>query len=139
MEKTKARPGTSIMLRDSDGRFLKGNQEGRKFPKGYSGKPKGAKNKKTLLAREFAEDVLLYLDPESGKRMTYYELCLYVKRKADLSPRILNLLLDHCIGKPVEQVEHQGVPTFIIESAPKDTAKEAKVVDGERFCLPEPE
>jgi hypothetical protein len=40
MEETKVRPGKSI-VRDSDGRFLEGNKEGRKFPKGYAGKPKG--------------------------------------------------------------------------------------------------
>src|SRR5210317_2050602 len=57
MEKTKVIPGKSL-VRDSDGRFVEGNKEGRKFQKGYSGKPKGAKNKKTLLARQFAEDVL---------------------------------------------------------------------------------
>ena len=52
----------------------------------------------TLVARQFAEDVLL-LDPETGDRMTYYELCLYVRRKADLSPRIFIFLL----GTPCRQ------------------------------------
>ena len=33
------------------GRFAKGNQEGRKFQKGYPGKPKGSRNRKTLLPR----------------------------------------------------------------------------------------
>ena len=137
MEKTKVTPGKSL-VRDSDGRFVEGNKEGRKFQKGYSGKPKGAKNKKTLLARQFAEDVL-YLDPETGKRMTYFELCMYIKRKADLSPRILNLLLDHCLGKPVEQVQHRVMPIFNIidRSKPKDNAEDAELVKGERFILPE--
>ena len=82
MEKTKATSSKSIIVRDSDDRFVKGNKEGRKFPKGYAGKPKGAKNKKTLLAQQFAEDVL-FLNPETGKRMSYLELCMYIKKKAD--------------------------------------------------------
>ena len=49
---------TKEIVRDSQGKFVKGNKEGRKFPKGYAGKPKGAKNTKTLAAREFAHDVL---------------------------------------------------------------------------------
>jgi hypothetical protein len=77
--------------RDSSGRFIKGNMSGNKFQKGYAGRPVGARNKKTVLARVFAENVL-YLDPETGKRMSYKQLCLYIKKKADKSPRILNLL-----------------------------------------------
>jgi hypothetical protein len=139
MEKTKAAPGKPI-VRDSDGRFVEGNKEGRKFPKGYPCRPKGAKNKKTLLAREFATDVL-YLDLETGKRMTYHQLCMYIKQKADTSPRILNLLLDHCIGKPVEQVQHREFPTWVVinSTEPQDKAEDAKVVDEEQFSLPEPE
>ena len=136
MNKTKAAPGQSIMVRDSDGRFVKGNKEGRKFPKGYAGKPKGARNKKNLVAREFAEDVL-FLNPETGKRMSYFELCIYITKKADESPRILNLLLDHYLGKPVERFQHQVVPTFVIQSVPENNAEEAEVVDGKRFSLPE--
>jgi len=140
MKDTKVKTGKSIMVRDSDGRFVQGNKEGRKFQKGYAGKPKGAKNKRTLVARQFAEDVL-YLNPETGKRMTYFELCMYIKKKADTSPRILNLLLDHCIGKPVEQVQHQVVPIInvITQPEPKDNAVEAKLVKEEQFSLPEPE
>ena len=137
MKKTKVATGKSI-VRDSGGRFPKGNKEGRKFQKGYAGKPKGAKNKKTLLARQFAEDVL-FLNPETGKRITYYELCIHVSKKADTSPRIHNLLLDHYFGKPVEQVKHRvEVPTFIIHSnEPKDKAEDAAVVEEEQFKLPE--
>jgi hypothetical protein len=138
MEKTKAASAKPV-VRDSDGRFLEGNKEGRKFPKGYGGRPKGAKNKLTLVARQFAEDVLL-LDPVTGERMTYYELCLYIKRKADLSPRILNLLLDHLIGKPVDQVQHRmETPNWIItyRNEPKNNAEDAEVVEEERFKLPE--
>ena len=90
---------STSMVRANRGRFAKGNKEGRKFQKGYSGKPTGAQNRKTLIAREFAEDVL-YLNPQTGKQMTYHELCLWVKKKADSSPRILNLLLDHALGIP---------------------------------------
>ena len=140
MENTKAAPGRSLAVRDSDGRFVKGNKEGRKFPKGYAGKPKGARNKKNVVAREFAEDVLL-LDPETGKRMTYHQLCCYISRKADASPRILNLLLDHYLGKPVERVQHMEAPTYIIREAPRseDKAEDAEVIEEDKFSLPEPE
>ena len=139
MEKTKAASGKAL-VRDSDGRFVKGNNEGSKFPKGYPGKPKGARNKKNMLARQFAEDVLS-LDPETGDKMTYHQLCWYISKKADKSPRILNLLLDHYLGKPVERIQHQVVPTFVIvdSTVEKEKAEEAEVVEEERFQLPEPE
>ena len=117
------------------GRFAKGNKEGRKFQKGYPGKPKGSKNRKTLLAKEFAEDVL-YLNPKTGRQMTYHELCMYVKRKADSSPRILNLLLDHALGKPPEQV-HQEQVVFIINRHKDTEAQDAEVVDDGQKSLPE--
>ena len=123
--------------RTSSGRFPKGNKEGHRFPKGHSGKPKGAKNRKNLLAREFAHDVL-YLDPETGKQMSYHELCLWAKRKADSSPRILNLLLDHALGKPPEQV-HQEQVVFIINRHKDTEAQDAEVVDGDQKSLPEGE
>ncbi len=103
-----------------------GNKEGRKFQKGYAGKPKGAGNRKTLLAREFAEDVL-YRNPKTGKNMTYHELCMYVKKKADSSPRILNLLLDHVLGKSPEQI-HQEQVVFILDSREDNKAQDAVVV-----------
>jgi hypothetical protein len=63
---------------------------------------------------------------------------MYINKKADTSPRILNLLLDHCIGKPVEQVQHRVVPTFIIERPePKDNDEDAEVVKEDQFILPE--
>ena len=137
MKKTKVAHGKSI-VRDSDGKFVKGNKEGRKFQKGYAGKPKGAKNRRTIAGREFAEDVL-YLNHKTGKRMTYHELCMYTNKKADTSPRIHNLLLDHLLGKPVEQVKHRmEVPTYIINvPEPEDKAEDAEVVEEERFKLPE--
>ena len=117
------------------GRFAKGNQEGRKFQKGYPGKPKGSRNRKTLLAKEFAEDVL-YLNPKTGRQMTYHELCIYIKKKADTSPRILNLLLDHALGKPPEQV-HQEQVVFIINRHKDTEAQDAEVVDDGQKSLPE--
>jgi hypothetical protein len=72
--------------------------------------------------------------------MTYYELCLDIKRKADASPRILNFLLEHLVGKPVDQVQHSmETPTWIImdSNKPKDNAEDAEVVDEEQFKLPE--
>ena len=108
----------------------------RKFQKGNSGKPQGAKNRKTLVAQEFAHDVL-YLDPETGKQMTYQQLCAWIKKKADTSPRILNLLLDHVLGKPPEHIQQEGV-IFIMERKHTD-AQDAEVVDGEQKYLPEGE
>ena len=42
-------------------------------------------------------------------------------------------------GKPVEQVKHRVVPTFVIvdNKEPNDNAEDAEVVDGEKFILPE--
>ncbi len=120
--------------RTSSGRFPKGNKEGHRFPKGGAGKPKGAKNRKTLLAREFAEDVL-YLNPETGRQMTYHELCLWIKKKADSSPRILNLLLDHALGKPPEHIQQEQV-TFVINTGTDTAAQDAQVVDEQKY-LPE--
>ena len=70
----------------------------REFQKGHSGKPKGAKNRKTLIAQEFAHDVL-YLDPETGKQMSYHELCLWAKRKTDTSPQDPQPVLRPCLGQ----------------------------------------
>ena len=39
---------TKAIVRDSNGKFVKGNKEGRKFPKGYAGKPKGEGIKRPL-------------------------------------------------------------------------------------------
>ena len=71
--------------------------------------------------------------------MTYQQLCVYIKKKADASPRILNLLLDHYLGKPVEHVQHQVVPTFIFQCVepPGDKAQDAQVIKKEQFILPE--
>ena len=140
MEDAKVKSGKSIMIRDANGKFIKGNTEGNRVPKGYAGKPRGARNKKNVIARQFAEDVL-FLDPETGKKMTYHQLCCYISRKADKSPRILNLLLDHYLGKPVEQVQHQVVPIIQIINAPEptDPVEDAEVVEEEQFQLPEPE
>ena len=120
---------TKAIVRDSNGKFVKGNKEGRKFPKGYAGKPKGAKNKKTLAAREFARDVL-FLNPDTCKQMTYKELCMYIKKKADQSPRILNLLLDHCLGKPVERHESEQRVIFQLSGVSPQEVKPAEEEDG---------
>ena len=88
----------------NSGKFAKGNQEGRKFKKGEGGRPKGARNRRSIAAKEFAEDVL-HLNPETGEQMTYKELTFFIARKADKSPRILNLLLDHYLGKPTEKIQ----------------------------------
>ena len=137
MKKTKVASGKSL-VRDSDGRFVEGNKEGRKFQKGYSGKPKGAKNKLTLAARQFAEDVL-FLDHKTGERMSYFELCMYIKKKADTSNRLFIFFLEHLVGKPVEQVQHRGVPIInvITQPEPKDNTDEAELVEEEQFILPE--
>ena len=67
--------------------------------------------------------------------MTYKELLLYIKRKADKSPRILNLLLDHWLGKPVEQVQ-QEQRIVIMPPLPE---REVEVVAEEQEALPEGE
>jgi hypothetical protein len=133
---------TKEIVRDSQGKFVKGNKEGRKFPKGYAGKPKGAKNKKTLVAREFAEDVLC-LDPETGERMTYKERCIYIKKKADQSPRILNLLLDHALGKLLEKHEQRERVTIVFPPPPEKVKpaeeEEGIIIEGEEAYMLEGE
>ena len=79
---------------------------------------------------------MLYLNPKTGRQMSYHELCLWAKRKADTSPRILNLLLDHALGKPPEQV-HQEQVVFIINRHKDTEAQDAEVVDGDQKYLPE--
>ena len=141
------------MTRDRMGRFSEGNKEGRKFPKGYDGRPKGVKNRKTIIAREFAYDVL-HTDPVTGKKMTYKQLVHHIAKKADASPRILNLLLDHHFGKPIERVEQEITSIHIsvagdesspdkkniitIEGEDKNT-EDAEVVEEEQKSLPEGE
>ena len=112
------------MVRDSTGKFIEGNKEGRKFTRGHAGRPKGARNKKTIIAREFARDVL-HIDPETGEKKTCQQLKHYIARKADSSPRILNLLLDHYLGKPTEYVQ-QDIRTvhIITEDYPSTEKKE---------------
>ena len=142
-----------LVKRDSMGRFAEGNKEGRKFPKGYSGKPKGIKNRKTIIAREFAYDVL-HTNPETGEKMDYKQLKQYIAKKADVSPRILNLLLDHYLGKPIERVQQEIQTIRIItdrgESSPENkniisiigedkNTEDTVVVEEEQKSLPEGE
>jgi len=101
------------MIRDSMGKFAEGNKEGHKFPRGYVGRPKGVKDRKTIIARDFAHDVL-HTDPETGEKMTYKQLVHYISKKADTSPRILNLLIDHYLGKPTEYVKQDITTVHII-------------------------
>ena len=137
MEKIKMESTKSI-VRDVQGRFVEGNKEGKKFQKGYAGKPKGVRNKKTVIARQFAEDVL-HINPETGDKMSYKELCLYIRKKADQSPRILNLLLDHYLGKPVERVQQEQRVFVITEPALQEEAQDAEVIEGEQRYLIEGE
>ena len=81
---------------------------------------------------------MLYLDPETGRQMTYHQLCLWIKMKADTSPRILNLLIDHAIGKPPEHIQQEGV-IFIMSAKKDNDAQDAELVDGDQKCLPEGE
>ena len=106
-----------MIQRDSEGKFAKGNQEGRKFREGEGGRPKGSRNRRTIVAKQFAEDVL-HLNPETGEEMTCKELTLYIARKADTSPRIPNLLVDHYLGKPVEKIQVEE-PQFLISKEEK--------------------
>jgi len=99
------------------GRFRKGiTPKGAKpFQKGNPGMPKGIKHKKTLLAQEWARDIL-HTDPETGKKLTTSQVRLMLAREARKSPRILNLLLDHYWGKPTEHVQ-QEQKIFILKGA----------------------
>ena len=132
---------TEAIVRDSQGKFVKGNKEGRKFPKGYAGKPKDARNKKTLAARQCAQDVL-YLKPKTGKQMTYKELCIYIKNKADKSPSILTLLLDHFLGKLVERRGSEQRVIFEWPIAPgeiKPAEEDGIILEGEETYMLEGE
>ena len=64
-----------------------------------------------------------------------------MKKKEDLSPRLLIFFLEHPVYKPGELVQQRmEVPTFIINTPePQDNAENAGVVDEEKFSLPEPE
>jgi len=125
-----------IVKRDG-GKFAKGNQEGRKFHKGEGGRPKGAKNRRSIAAKQFSEDVL-HLNPETGEQMTYEELTLFIARKADQSPRILNLLLDHYLGKPTEKIQLE--PTaYIITGKDDEELPEGDQPDGYILTGPEGE
>ncbi len=57
--------------------------------------------------------------------MTYKQLVYYIAKKADASPRILNLLLDHHFGKPIERVEHE-IQTVHINIARSESSPEKK-------------
>jgi hypothetical protein len=70
--------------------------------------------------------------------MSYHELCLWAKRKADTSPRILNLLLDHALGKPPEHIQQEGV-IFIMSAKKDNDTQDAEVVDDGQKFLPEGE
>ena len=116
----------SLMKRDSLGNFAVGNQEGQKFQPGNPGKPKGTRHRKTIAAKQFAEDVL-HLNPETGEQMTYEELTLYIARKADQSPRILNLLIDHLVGKPLEKIQVEP-KAYLITAKEEDELSESNRV-----------
>ena len=121
-----------LVTRNSE-KFAKGNQEGRKFKKGEGGRPKGARNRRTIAAKEFAEDVL-QLNPETGEQMTYEELTLFIARKANESPRILNLLLDHYLGKPTEKLQVEP-RAFVIRERKNEALPHDNQLDG--FVLKE--
>ena len=55
---------------------------------------------------------------------------------ADGSPRILNLLLDHWLGNPPEQI-HQEQVVCILDAREDNKAQDAEVVDAGQFSLPE--
>ena len=72
--------------------------------------------------------------------MTNPELYMYMKKRAEISPRIFIFFLEHWLGKPVDYVQHRmEMPTFVIadNKEPKDDTEEAELVDGEQFKLPE--
>ena len=74
--------------------------------------------------------------------MTYKELCIYIKNKADESPRILNLLLDHLLGKPTERHESEQRVIFQISKIPKEirpAEEEGIIIEGEETYMLEGE
>jgi len=60
------------------------------------------------------------------------------RRRRMNSPRILNLMLEHCLGKPAEQVQHRVMPAFTMHTVPQDNAEDAEVVEENKFSVPEP-
>ena len=68
--------------------------------------------------------------------MTYEELTLYIARKADQSPRILNLLLDHLVGKPVEKIQVEP-KAYILTGPDEKELPEGDQLDG--FILKGPD
>ena len=72
----------------------------------------------------------IFLDADTGKEMTYKQLCIYTKKMADKSPRILNLLLDHSLGKPTERHESEQRVIFEIEGVTQQEVKPAKEEEG---------
>lgn len=129
----------SIMKRDGYGKFAKGNQEGKKFLQGEGGRLPGAKNKKTIAANQFAKDVL-HINPETGEKMSYKELVHHIAKKANESPRILQLLLEYYLGKPKEDGEQQQTIFLIPQPAPVEKPNsETFVVNQDQGKLPEGE
>jgi len=128
----------SIMKRDSDGKFAKGNQEGKKFIQEEGGRPKGIRNKKTIAANQFAKDVL-NINPETGEKMSYKELVHYISKKAYESARILQLLLEYYLGKPAESME-QTQTVFVIPGSPVEKPNNDTIVlNQDQQGLPEGE
>ena len=70
------------------------------------------------------------MNPETGEKMSYSELIRYISRKADESPRILNLLLDHYLGKPIERVQ-QEQRVFILPGVVPQKVDEDDVIEVE--------
>ena len=69
--------------------------------------------------------------------MTYKELCTYIQ-----SPRILNLLLDHFLGKPVEKHEQEQRMMFRlswVSQEVKPAQEEGIIVGGKEMYMLEGE
>ena len=73
----------------------------KKFEKGNPGKPKGAKNKRTLAIQQLCQDIL-EVDPFSGKKMTQDEFIHFMKWWAIQTPVVAKHILEHAHGKAKE-------------------------------------
>ena len=89
--------------------FNQGNEIGKttRFKKGVKPPSRRAKERLNITAsKQFAVDALV-LDPETGKQMTYKELCLEAKKKAIKYPPQYQNLIDRVFGKVQEQAPVQ--------------------------------
>ena len=92
------------------------------FQKGNPGKPKGAKNKKTLAVQKLCQEILR-VSPETGKKLTNAEFIRHMKAWALQSQTVAKHVLEHAHGKPTDNINVQGL-TVIYGGNKPDTNKD---------------